>query len=255
MFNLSNLKIPFTIMNSEIQMNSSSIQSLLIILVIICAISYAYLEFRKINSRLEIIEKRESRTQQMFLELKESLNKDQFTSAIKGDDDLEKGDINEGVPGTYDEEIQESNEEPNVETTEEQIDVQMDSISQCDENQEIQEIQEIQEQQPNQEEVYEQPTVMSFSFLSTMNHVETPMDNDNDNNGNDIEDITEETEEVINDLVADDLVSDDSETKIIKTDKYDHCTVKELKDILTEKNLPTSGNKTKLIQRIVENSE
>ena len=255
MFNLSNLKIPFTIMNSEIQMNSSSIQSLLIILVIICAISYAYLEFRKINSRLEIIEKRESRTQQMFLELKESLNKDQFTSAIKGDDDLEKGDINEGVPGTYDEEIQESNEEPNVETTEEQIDVQMDSISQCDENQEIQEIQEIQEQQPNQEEVYEQPTVMSFSFLSTMNHVETPMDNDNDNNGNDIEDITEETEEVINDLVADDLVSDDSETKIIKTDKYDHCTVKELKDILTEKNLPTSGNKTKLIQRIVENYE
>ena len=253
MFNLSNLKILFTIMNSEIQMNSSSIQSLLIILVIICAISYAYLEFRKINSRLEIIDKRESRTQQMFLELKESLNNDQFTSTIKGDDDLEKGDINEGVPGTYDEEIQESNEEPNEELAEEQIDVQMDSISQCDEIQEIQEI---------QEEVYEQPTVMSFSFLSTMNHVETPMDNDNDNdnNGNDIEDITEETEEVINnlvaeDLVADDSVADDSETKIIKTDKYDHCTVKELKDILTEKNLPTSGNKTKLIQRIVENSE
>ena len=69
-------------MSSEIQMNSSSIQSLLIILVIICAISYAYLEFRKINSRIEVLEKRESRTEQMFLELKESLQKEQFKSAL-----------------------------------------------------------------------------------------------------------------------------------------------------------------------------
>ena len=110
---------------------------------------------------------------------------------------------------------------------------------------------EIQEQQPIQEEVYEQPTVMSFSFLSTMNHVETSI-NEN-NNENNIEDITEEKEEVINETTN--LVEDDSETKIIKTDKYDNCTVKELKDILTEKNLPTSGNKTKLIQRIIENTE
>jgi len=32
---------------------------------------------------------------------------------------------------------------------------------------------------------------------------------------------------------------------------YDECTIKELKDILTEQDLPTSGNKTKLIQRIL----
>ena len=31
--------------------------------------------------------------------------------------------------------------------------------------------------------------------------------------------------------------------------------IEALKDILTEKNLPTSGNKTKLIQRIIENTE
>jgi hypothetical protein len=43
----------------------------------------------------------------------------------------------------------------------------MDSVSVAEENN-----QEIVEQES--QEVYEQPTVMSFSFLSTMNHVETP---------------------------------------------------------------------------------
>ena len=227
-------------MTSEIQMNGSSLQSLLIILVIICAISYAYLEFRKINARLEILENKESRTEQMFLELKESLQKDNFKSSLIGDDNetADNGDFNEN----FDEGIHENTNE-NVDDEE---DIQMDSVSQTEE---------IQEKQLNQEEVYEQPTVMSFSFLSTMNRVETSTTDENN-----IEDITEEKEieEVIDETVIDettDLVVDDSETKIIKTDKYDNCTVKELKDILTEKNLPTSGNKTKLIQRIIENTE
>ena len=230
-------------MSSEIQMNSSSLQSLLIILVIICAISYAYLEFRKINSRLEILENKESRTEQMFSELKESLQKNNFKSSLMGNETetVNNEDLDENNDENYDEGIPEtSNSAVNDAVNEE--DIQMDSISQTEE---------IQEQQPIQEEVYEQPTVMSFSFLSTMNHVETSI-NEN-NNENNIEDITEEKEEVINETTN--LVEDDSETKIIKTDKYDNCTVKELKDILTEKNLPTSGNKTKLIQRIIENTE
>jgi hypothetical protein len=36
---------------------------------------------------------------------------------------------------------------------------------------------------------------------------------------------------------------------------YDNMTIKELKDILSNMNLPTSGNKTKLIQRIVINEK
>lgn len=235
-------------MTSEIQMNSSSLQSLLIILVIICAISYAYLEFRKINTRLEILENKESRTEQMFLELKESLQKDNFKSSLMGDDNETETVNNEDIDENFNENFNENVNEEIQENTNDAInedDIQMDSVSQTEE---------IQEQQLNQEEVYEQPTVMSFSFLSTMNHVETPT------NENNIEDITEEKEieEVIDETVIDettDLVVDDSETKIIKTDKYDHCTVKELKDILTEQDLPTSGNKTKLIQRIIENTE
>jgi len=220
-------------MSSEIQMNSSSLQSLLIILVIICAISYAYLEFRKINSRLEILENKESRTEQMFLELKESLQKDNFKSSLMSVDNetADNGDFNENL----DEGIPENTNE-NVDDEE---DIQMDSVSVVEDV--VEDVGE--DVVENQEEVYEQPTVMSFSFLSTMNHVETPTTNENN-----IEDITEEKE-------IEEVVIEESETKVIKTDKYDNCTVKELKDILTEKNLATSGNKTKLIQRIIDNTE
>ena len=37
--------------------------------------------------------------------------------------------------------------------------------------------------------------------------------------------------------------------------KYDEYTIKALKDILTDLNLPTSGNKVKLIQRILSNKK
>ena len=35
--------------------------------------------------------------------------------------------------------------------------------------------------------------------------------------------------------------------------EYQNMTIKELKDMLVEMDLPTSGNKTKLIQRIISN--
>jgi hypothetical protein len=46
----------------------------------------------------------------------------------------------------------------------------------------------------------------------------------------------------------------ENESKVISTD-YDKMTVSQLKKILSDKELPVSGNKTKLIERIKENSE
>ena len=57
-------------------------------------------------------------------------------------------------------------------------------------------------------------------------------------------------------------IEKDDEKKSETTDKiidisgdidYKNMTVSQLKDILVEKNLPVSGNKTKLIQRILDN--
>ena len=41
----------------------------------------------------------------------------------------------------------------------------------------------------------------------------------------------------------------------IGSDSYDNCTVNELKSILSEMNLPLSGNKKKLIQRIKDKNK
>ena len=43
--------------------------------------------------------------------------------------------------------------------------------------------------------------------------------------------------------------------KTVITTDYDKMTVSQLKKILSDKDLPVSGNKTKLIERIKENNE
>ena len=80
----------------------------------------------------------------------------------------------------------------------------------------------------------------------------------------DVEDVEDIDDAVVDDAVDDDVVEDvDVEDKDKSMDfifdsqlsGYDNMTIKELKDILSNMNLPTSGNKTKLIQRIVINEK
>ena len=70
-----------------------------------------------------------------------------------------------------------------------------------------------------------------------------------------IDDITEEENDTLS--IDDPILETDNEqpllTEITAYTEYQNHTIKELKDILTEMKLPTSGNKTKLIQRIVSN--
>ena len=75
-----------------------------------------------------------------------------------------------------------------------------------------------------------------------------------------IDDITDKegSDEDGNTLDIDDPIPESNSPKPLLTEitaytEYQNHTIKELKDILTEMQLPTSGNKTKLIQRIVSN--
>jgi len=65
-----------------------------------------------------------------------------------------------------------------------------------------------------------------------------------------MDDLNQNVNEEIDDIMEDILNQHD--TKIIEPD-YSKMTVSELKKILTDKNLTVSGNKTKLIERIKEN--
>ena len=82
---------------------------------------------------------------------------------------------------------------------------------------------------------------------------------ENDDDSITMERIDDITEQEVNDTISidDPILESDNEqpllTEITAYTEYQNHTIKELKDILTDMNLPTSGNKTKLIQRIVSN--
>ena len=65
-----------------------------------------------------------------------------------------------------------------------------------------------------------------------------------------MDDLNQNVNEEIDDIMDD--IMNQHDTKIIEPD-YSKMTVSELKKILTDKNLTVSGNKTKLIERIKEN--
>jgi len=188
----------------------------------------------------------------MFLELKASLNKEKFTSTIVNDgDELVNDEGDELVNDEGDELVNDEGDELVNDEGDELVNEVNDPVYEPVIHNAHQEI--VQEQVPGQEqeivqeivqEIIQEPTVMSFSFLSTMNHIEPSL------MSHSIEEITDEVNE-LDDTNNDETNND--ETKIIKSHKFDNCTVKELKDILNDKKLPTSGNKSKLIQRIVEN--
>ena len=61
-------------------------------------------------------------------------------------------------------------------------------------------------------------------------------------------------DEMLKDIEDNDINNGDNKIIDLKSEKdYQIMTVSQLKDILIENNLPVSGNKTKLIQRILDN--
>lgn len=80
--------------------------------------------------------------------------------------------------------------------------------------------------------------------------VETNTDLDNANHDNNQSFIKENTslDDLLKDIIIDEELSKENKD-------YSKMTVSQLKQILVEKNLPVSGNKTKLVQRILDNSE
>jgi len=191
----------------------------------------------------------------MFLELKETLHKDKFTSTITNDGVREviDGDDGDGDELVDDEVIHNAHQEI---VNDQEIVNEQEIVQEMNQEMNQEQESEINQEQEQEQEIIQEPTLMSFSFLSTMNHIEPSL------LSHSIEEITDEVNELDNNDETNNDDNDDNndnddndETKIIKTDKYDQCTVKELKDILNDKKLPTSGNKSKLIQRIVENYE
>ena len=103
----------------------------------------------------------------------------------------------------------------------------------------------------------EETTIEDITETTTNDPTSLTIENDDDSiTMGRIDDITDE-EMTESGNIDDPILETDNEqpllTEITAYTEYQNHTIKELKDILTDMNLPTSGNKTKLIQRIVSN--
>ena len=109
----------------------------------------------------------------------------------------------------------------------------------------------------NDTETMDETTIEDIT--GTNSNDPTSLTIENDDNSITMERIDDITDEEMNEpgSIDDPILETNNEqpllTEITAYTEYQNHTIKELKDILTDMNLPTSGNKTKLIQRIVSN--
>lgn len=238
---------------STIQFESSNMQNILISLVIICAIVYAFLEFRKINNRVLELEKYMERVQEVINKIliddknKESTIPGKVPGNIYNNIKQSKK-IDESIVKNNIENDDDNHVKDNIENSLPEKDILMESII-------------------NQVEHDLVSPPMSGLFIS----VETDKVNKNDIDEKIIDErIIEINEEDTDDEIVNtkecenisikqniDIKYDEGSIEDIVINKissdYEEFTIRELKDRLTSMGLPTSGNKLKLIERIISN--
>jgi hypothetical protein len=243
---------------STIQFESSNMQNILIALVVICAIVYAFLEFRKINNRMleleQVVGKIQEGVANMLMgggvikhPMNPNVQENQPTNPIETNqlntEDIEKND----------EIIQELSIDNDIEQSSAEKDIVMDSI--------INQV----------EEELSQPVVpMSGLFISVESKDERIVEI-NEEDESPIEEITLQPtriqqasssqqasvsqQESVSQQASVSQQESVSQISNQETSSYEEYTIRELKDKLTDMNLPTSGNKSKLIERIISNEK
>ena len=238
-------------MNTEIQVNSSNIQNILIALVLISAIIYGFIEFRKVNIRVQELDNK-------LKNIEEGLS----TSMSDGDE------TQQYPPEFYQmmaqQEMMQEQKEPDEQ--EEQ------SANKEQQNEILNTIIEEQVEAVNDE----QQTVKRFDVSNkrVLSMINNDVEVSKKGNNESIEDITDmpDADDADANATADVDTSaadataaaaamsneiDISEPLLeVSSDimnQYKDSTIKELKDKLTELGLSTTGSKTKLVQRLAEN--
>ena len=295
--------------------STTQFQTLLIAFVLIVAVIYFFIEIRRLDMKVTVLETNVKKmTNNMKSVGNSSLSKDETNSVIENSsmeqatqmDKLIKQDLDIEQPDISGGDNQESQRDTNVLESDEIVQSLPENVVEVPEN--VVEVSEnVVEVPENVVELPENPieSVLSFSLgqtdiinsiseeiasaagtimtqpseitiitanenlISTDNGettieeiTETSLvtgDSENEDDSVTMERIDDITEEEINDKISidDPILESDNEqpllTEITAYTEYQNHTIKELKDILADMDLPTSGNKTKLIQRIVSN--
>ena len=231
-------------MAGEIHFNFGNLQYILFSLLIVGISIYFYLELKKIKQAISDIQNQRNilntRLNQFTEKIPDNLFPDkklpekQFTEKIPEKQYLEK-QFTEKIPEKqYPENQYPENQYPEKQFQEEQYPEKQFQEEQLSERNEFNELNELNELMKDSSD-----TLMKDTMNELIQHK---------NNSNNI--IRTESDNI---SLSENDNNSESGIKNIKTD-YSTYTVSELKKILIELNLPTSGNKKKLIKRIEENN-
>ncbi len=236
---------------SDILLNSSNIQNILITLVLVCAIVYAFIEFKKIYTRLDSFENNLKNVNNTLMSIVEN-------RPIKTDSPSSlPSDVSKQESPVKDVELQEIKTEETIEPDSEE-DVLTEEIK--DEDILIEKV-ESQNKTIKQEVTCPLDDIVIEKIEATTNEMnndeeETIIDIEEDDEGD--EDDDEEDDEDDDELNIGSIESFiqklDSDISQDSIELLNNKTIKELKNILESKDLPTSGNKQKLIKRILDNN-
>ena len=226
-------------MGGEIKVETGNFSTILIIILIVILAIYIYYELRKIKIKIKSIEEK------LFNEPSDFIPKIPMNQADDNSANI-TNNLKEDPSTDINKETEEHN--PNL-IYENNDDIKNDDIKNDDiKNDDINNTKEIQEGEMNNE--------LTINYLDGLMKNGVEMDelpkDDPERNLSKMnkKDESDSESEVDSDSDSDSEVDSDSE-EINK--KYNEMSVNELKEILKELNLPLSGNKTKLIQRIKDN--
>ena len=233
-------------MSAEVSFDSNIIQLLLIIGIILLLGGYFYYENLKIKNQL--------------LEFEYKLNK--LSESLYPDNQLNERDISKDIQ---------------MESFHQKFPENFDGVVlERDENEIMEHEEIVMSEEPMKDEISDEWKNISDQMKNVsdsetesgeqkLNYIKDEMEIDIENSRDEPGDNTEADDllksftidEMLNDINSDEKKKDlnqEVQDEIVELD-YKGMTVSELKNILVEKNLPVSGNKTKLIQRILDNDK
>ena len=250
-------------MSAEISFDSNSFQLLIILLLIISIGCYFYYDNYKIKKSISDLEYKinslitDDNPENIMFDINQTVPKQNMHPELSEENILDKGNHPESYPESYSENQSENQSEKyptNLNPDQLPLELDMESVepSQLEEinkdngkneweeinnlmtntNEEMQEMQEIQE-------------IQEIQKIQEIQEIQEISDKDKDN----IE--VQDIDDMLNNL----LIQTNEFNEEGKEVDYTKMTVSELKSVLVDKNLPVSGNKNKLIQRILDNGE
>ena len=243
----------------SLQFDSGNLTNILVILLIVGLGVYVYFELQKIKDRLSEIETRISQTHYeresiipVSETLNETLNENHEQSLVNEAPEMKQSSENEFIPEPNDE----HQEQYKHISVEERRELSEDEIKALMDDEPLSEMSGDLKSEDNKSDASSDV----LGVLTSLKKSEEPaeslnMDEDNipeeifENIHNAIENITNLSEEA--EKKEKEGTQEDDAPNSEKD--YTNMTVNQLKNILTELNLPTSGNKTKLIERIQQN--